>query len=114
MSRDRRLDRPLPQARWLLMMAVMLLFGSAVYDIALAENRLDQPAAVVALSTGIVDIQRSGIGRWEPAAPGDSLLFGDRIRTSAEARAVLILADGSRITLDEQTIIELAPPSTIR
>lgn len=44
-------------------------------------------------------------GKWSGAAVGDAFRVGDGIRTSASAKAKLALSDGSRLALQEKTLL---------
>lgn len=50
-------------------------------------------------------------GQWTAAAIGDGFRIGDAVRTAAGAAATLSLSDGSRVSLEEKTLLRfLASP----
>ena len=68
-----------------------------------------QSAATLVSKDNRVDLARGGSG-WAAASAGQSLNVGDRLKTGEESRAVVRMADGSVLQLDELTTIEIKPP----
>jgi hypothetical protein len=96
---------------WLGMTCLLLLFGATwLY-------RYDQSGVVAILDKvdGTVEHERSGApGRFERAAPGNRFRVGDAVKTGRGATAVLALDDGSRLALEQDTLLRFlaAPPDT--
>ncbi len=63
--------------------------------------------AVLAKVQGSVTIQTVGSKTQAPAKNGDSLIFGDAVRTKGKSLAHVVFPDGDTILLNENTILTL-------
>src|SRR5215471_12208397 len=61
-----------------------------------------------------VEFQPAGTSRWLPANTNLQLLPGDHLRTFDKSRALLQMYDLSRLRVDQDTILEITPPSNPR
>jgi hypothetical protein len=66
-------------------------------------------AATLVSKDNRVEIARAN-GAWSAATAGQALSFGERLKTGEDSRAVVRMADGSVLQLDELTTIEIKPP----
>jgi hypothetical protein len=65
-----------------------------------------QVVATVRATAGEVQRDQHGSeGAWHLAEVGDELSFGDAVRTSAKATASVVLADGSALDLEPNTLV---------
>ena len=60
--------------------------------------------------SGAVVVNRPGALKAEPLEPGDKLFPGDRVQTQEGARASLALTGGARLTLDENSLLQVPEP----
>ena len=65
------------------------------------------PECTLSILNGTVEVQEPGSGNWEQAVNGMSLITGTYVRTAVESRAMLTFFEGSTITLDSDTSIEI-------
>ncbi|MBI3848733.1 MAG: FecR domain-containing protein [Verrucomicrobia bacterium] len=61
-------------------------------------------------AAGKVEYAMGGGTNWQPAAAGQVLKSGDRLRTRVMSRAAVQLSDRSVIRLNERTTLEILPP----
>lgn len=78
-----------------------LAFFAASLDLAA------QAAGKIVSLQGRAEIRKVGAAPWLPAANLQLLANGDTIRTLAQSRAVLLLADESQVKLNSNTTLEL-------
>ena len=71
----------------------------------------DVPARISSV-TGTVTLERDG--RLEPAETNVPLLSGDRLKTRGSSRVEVLYSDGSAITLDEESDLDLQSESLVR
>ena len=64
------------------------------------------PGARLSVSTGTVEIGRGEPPVWKPAAAGESLAAGDRVRTGEDGRAEVIVA-GSTLRVYPNSLLRL-------
>ena len=85
-------------------LAVALLAAITVAKVLL--TRPGQAIATVKATAGQVQRdQHEHEGQWEAAAPGDQLSFGDAVKTGAHSTASVVLADGSALDLEPNTLV---------
>lgn len=65
----------------------------------------ENPAALVIRVQGDVTVERGG-GAATPAAVGEQVFVGDRVRPAAGARAILITRTGAQLVVSEETTLE--------
>ena len=70
-----------------------------------------QDAATLVSKSNRVEVAKAN-GAWSAASAGQALGFGERLKTGEESRAVVRMADGSVLELDELTTIEIKPPQS--
>lgn len=68
-----------------------------------------EPLAVVLSVSGAVQIVRAGGKKTEKAAPGAPLLQGDRVKTSKQSKATLILSNGKTVEVAASQSFILKP-----
>jgi hypothetical protein len=95
--------------RRLLGSSVALVAGLPAF-FAVAQN-VASPAATLVSKDNRVEVASAG-GGWSAGSAGQTLNFGDRLKTGEDSRAVVRMADGSVLQLDELTTIELKQPAS--
>ncbi|MFL6526593.1 MAG: FecR domain-containing protein [Chthoniobacterales bacterium] len=83
-----------------------LYAGAIVALLFVAQSAFAQNSATITSKDNVVDVA-SGANGWSAAAAGQSLKAGDRLRTGEDSRAIVRMADGSVLQLDELTTIEI-------
>ena len=58
-------------------------------------------------------VKRSNELLWEPIVANRRLFYGERVLIGPDSRAVMILADGSQLSLEESTQIDFSPEARI-
>jgi len=90
------------------MLALILLTGTSFSTfVPVYSSSSPIPECTLSILYGTVEVQEPGSSNWEQAVNGMSLITGTRVRTAVESRAMLIFFEGSTITLDSDTIIEI-------
>lgn len=56
---------------------------------------------------GVVELRYADAAEWSAAKTGERLAVGDRVRTGPDARAVVDLADGSRLSVGNDSEVEI-------
>lgn len=74
-----------------LLLALILAAPASAQDATLAQAR------------GKVQLRADGHKRWLPAKTGDTLMFGDAVRTRAKAQAHLTFKDGAAVLVRESS-----------
>ena len=98
----RRLPRScLSQGLLLLLPLLIMLTGNCQPAMA-----ADAAARIVSF-TGAVEIRRAGASAWEAGRHGLELYAGDIIRTGADARVAILLADETQMQLNRNSLLEL-------
>jgi hypothetical protein len=72
----------------------------------LLQSLAAQNSATIVSKANVVDVAVGSSG-WSAAAAGQALGAGDRLRTGEDSRAIVRMADGSVLQLDELTTIEI-------
>lgn len=67
-----------------------------------------QTAGKLVSATGKVEVQASGQAQWQAAANGQTLNGGDTVRTGAQSRAAILLADETQLKLNSNSQLQLA------
>lgn len=67
-----------------------------------------QNTARLSFLSGEVTFQKAGQGSWVPATFNQPILTGDRIRTAADSRAEILLANGSVVRLAENSTFAMS------
>lgn len=102
---------------WQQALAFRFVFAAVTALVVLAIGALLLPSwlgapvsrtATLSRVDGVVEVLSVGGEGWRPAAVGDEVGGGDRLRTSALSAATLIFFDGSVTELDAETDITLA------
>src|SRR5688572_20477531 len=85
-----------------------MLFGTASAPVAarIPARPAVQPVAVLTVISGDV-LMRTASGDFRSAMDGTVLYVGDRLRTSADARALITLFEGSTVELDPASDITI-------
>jgi len=65
------------------------------------------PECTLSILNGTVEVQEPGSDNWEQAVNGMFLITGTYARTAVESHAMLTFFEGSTITLDSDTTIEI-------
>lgn len=90
---------------WLKAGALLLALLTAAYCALLGDGAGQVVATVKSTSGEVLREERDAEGVWRTASVGDELFFGDALRTGADAHATAVLADGSALDLDPNTIV---------
>jgi ferric-dicitrate binding protein FerR (iron transport regulator) len=99
-----------PRLWWI---GVLLLLASVVGVLLLRHFEGDGVVATLERAQGGVERDHAGTtGQFVAAALGSRFRVGDGIRTAHAATAALVLADGSKITLEQDTVVRFmaTPP----
>ena len=83
-------------------LGIALVFWQVVEPVLAA----DAVARIVSLR-GAVDIRSVGATGWAPATVNQSLFAGDAIRTGANAKVAILLADETQMQIHHDTLLEL-------
>ncbi len=87
---------------WLALLALMSLSMCLVA----CERCSHAPLARLESKSGTVDRDLSrSVGQWSTSSPGDSFDDGDGVRTASKAQAFFALEGGSRLRVDESSIV---------
>lgn len=87
--------------RWALAAAAVLVIGISVYSI--QDIFFSSPAGMRARVESFSGaLYRIGVGGEQPLKAGDELAEGDNVRTGGASRAMLRLADGSLVEMNER------------
>lgn len=76
--------------------------------------RPTQPIATLALATGRVELRADDHQAWRDLSPGGSVLAGQVIRTTPNARCEFHVIGGSELRLDENTEVRFASAHAVR
>jgi hypothetical protein len=97
---------------WLGPLLLALLLGASL----LHRYRTDEAIATLDKADGSVERDHAqAIGRFEPAAPGSRFRVGDGVKTAHAATATVRLDDGSKIALEQDTLLRfLATPPEVK
>jgi hypothetical protein len=87
---------------------VLVLFGGLPAVVHAGGAAGDRAVALVSSVSGEVKLQRPGAGELLPVALGDQVFTADVLYTFANARASLLMADGSIFTLHPDSRMALA------
>lgn len=96
-------------ARYSVIITLMVL--ALWIDQAWAEKTILRAARVI-MSSGSVESKEAAGDTWHVIQPGTELGIGDSIRTGADGRAALLLADESIIRLNHDTLVVLQNVAT--
>jgi len=112
---EKRQGYSLPVLRWALATAtalVLLIAGGLLF-----QSWLQTPvarAATLAQVSGVVEVLPDGEHTWRPAAVGERIEAGDRIRTGPSSAALLHFFDGSTTDLGAETEVTVVQMSSRR
>jgi hypothetical protein len=91
------------------LVAVLLALAGLVASCGTEETKF---SATVSAIDGTVEMQGTD-GNWNPVTAGQKVIASDSVRTAKGAKATILIEDGSKIFLDEETTLalkELAKP----
>ncbi len=85
-----------------------LLLTITIINMASADTRCDNPAAILESAEGVVEWAVGDNDSWQKAERGASFCYGDKVRV-LEQRAALRLANETLVRLQENSLIILLP-----
>ncbi len=91
-------------ARTLITFLLLIFIGFG----ATAQAAIKKQKAIVKFVTGEVLYQKKSKGKWKKVKVGSKISEKDMVRTFVESSAQLLLASGSQITVEENTIVKMA------
>lgn len=88
--------------RWTVLLALLGLLAAGAGE----PLEVATPSAGVVFLQGTVEVC-TGKGSWSPAREGTALAAGDQLRTAADSMAVLVLWDGTTMTVADATHLKV-------
>jgi len=87
-------------------LSVFLIATTLVHD-AWAQDVCEPVVGAVEAVEGVVELERAGTFRWQPAALGEVLCEADSVRVGPRSRAALRLVNDAVLRLDQNTTLQL-------